>query len=577
MLGFGKKQKTIKGKLTVRSTILLLLTIVLLVTCVSIIITKFQYNDAIRLNSELVRMIGRSFDDTLLAFKHQLDFVTMNVDFQRELKLVPPDQADGSNEHWVKLRTSTVNSILNLDRIDSIYLYSLSGQVLMKWNFKAASIAYDPFLSIFKEEKYAPDGKVTTEMVDDCLTFNRTIRDTTTLEILGYVTMLFDKNKLESQLNEISGSEGRYLAVTDNEGNFIVGSKNSDSVMKSISENKETPLSDGTFIFNKAEKMLVSKYYCSNDDWILYSIVSYDTLLTATSLVNRIIVVIGLLMVCIAFWVENQTANEIVEPIKKMLNTVHKVSEEDYSVPAIVSSNDETKILADNINIMVRKIDNLVNINLRDEIRYKDAQLIALQAQINPHFLYNMLECICCMSELGKKDEVRKVTVAFSRMMKSIMSGEKTTTLHEELEFCEEVADLYKVLIDGELEVSIEDGLNANEVFVPRLMIQPLVENAFIHGIKPLGERGVVLVSVSEDCNTLVLTISDNGVGMSQEMVTKINKYLENGDSKDGESIGFGMKNVIDRISIFYGHKAKITVTSSVNWGTTVEVVVPYE
>ena len=87
----------------------------------------------------------------------------------------------------------------------------------------------------------------------------------------------------------------------------------------------------------------------------------------------------------------------------------------------------------------------------------------------------------------------------------------------------------------------------------------------------------MVLVSVSEDCNTLVLTISDNGVGMSQEMVTKINKYLENGDSKDGESIGFGMKNVIDRISIFYGHKAKITVTSSVNWGTTVEVVVPYE
>ena len=81
---------------------------------------------------------------------------------------------------------------------------------------------------------------------------------------------------------------------------------------------------------------------------------------------------------------------------------------------------------------MVRKIDNLVNINLRDEIRYKDAQLIALQAQINPHFLYNMLECICCMSELGKKDEVRKVTVAFSRMMKSIMSGEQTTTLHEE-------------------------------------------------------------------------------------------------------------------------------------------------
>ena len=139
------------------------------------------------------------------------------------------------------------------------------------------------------------------------------------------------------------------------------------------------------------------------------------------------------------------------------------------------------------------------------------------------------------------------------------------------------LTDLYKVLIDGELEVSIADGLNANEVFVPRLMIQPLVENAFIHGIKPLGERGVVLVSVSEDCNTLVLTISDNGVGMSQEMVTKINKYLENGDSKDGESIGFGMKNVIDRISIFYGHKAKITVTSSVNWGTTVELVVPYE
>ena len=577
MLKSRKRQKTIKGKLTVRSTVLLLLTIILLVTCVSIIITKFQYNDAIRLNSELVRMIGRSFDDTLLAFKHQLDFVTMNVDFQKELKLVPPDQADGSNEHWVKLRTSTVNSILNLDSIDSVYLYSLSGQVLMKWNFKASSIVYDQYLSKFNEENYSMDGKVTTEMIDDCLTFNRTIRDTTTLEKLGYVTMLFDKDKLESQLNEISGSEGRYLAVTDKEGNFIVGSKNSTLVMDSISKNKDSSLDDGAFMFIRTKKMLVSKYYCLNDDWILYSIVSYNSLLTATSLVNKIIVIIGLFMVCIAFLVENHTANEIVEPIYAMLNTIHKVSEEDYSVLVNIAPNDETQILADNINIMVSKIDNLVNINLRDEIRYKDAQLIALQAQINPHFLYNMLECICCLSELGKKDEVRKVTIAFSRMMKSIITGEKTTTLYEELEFCKEVADLYKVLIDGELEISIDDGLNVNEVFVPRLMIQPLVENAFIHGIKPLGEKGIVLVSVSEDCDTLVITISDNGVGMSQDMVKSINRYLENPDSKDVDNIGFGMKNVIDRISIFYGHKAKMTVLSSINWGTTVEVVVPYE
>ena len=230
------------------------------------------------------------------------------------------------------------------------------------------------------------------------------------------------------------------------------------------------------------------------------------------------------------------------------------------------------------MNHMNDQINILINQVLKGEIQYKDMQLQALQAQINPHFLYNTLECINSLAQLGRKEEVRTVTVAFSDITKSLLAEAKEVTIENELKYVEDFLKIYQIMLGNKLKYTIEIQAGLEKIMIPRMTVQPFVENAVLHGIKPCGREGTISVSVVLADAGILISVNDDGKGIEQERLESIEQYIDGlGLSGSSERIGVGMKNVIRRIRLYYGEDAGIHVSSFPDMGTTIDLMLPAE
>ncbi len=568
---------SIRAKLSISSTLVILLLIVLLEICVSTVVTQLQYADAIQVNRELVDSMGTSFDNIVNAFKRQINFVTYNSEFQEELQIVPTDAASLST-HINDLRSVMVLQVLAMSEVEGAYLYDTDGELITFWqkHYRTG----DPFiiLSDMDSSLFAENGKITSAIQGARLTFNRTIRDKSSLKCIGYISFIYDQDALQKQINTFINTDTRFVIVLNEENEVIAHNGKSAETLQSAIEQSLTiaPNESETLNVTGIGKALVSNYLCKSENWRIICVVAREQLIRSQSLTRQFILLLGILSIAIAVGVQTVTSRRIVKPIKKIVDTVHRVEAGDYSTPADVETNDEIKYLADSVNSMIHKTDVLINQNLRGEIRFRDAQLIALQAQINPHFLYNTLECINILAQMGRKEDVRRVTLAFSNMMKSLISSRKMVTIQEELDYSKELIEIYQVLLGDRLVCSFEVDPEFASVEIPRLMIQPIIENAVLHGIKPSQRKGHLNVGVSLSERGILLFVSDDGCGIPADQVAAILSYYRNPGEENKEEIGFGLRNVIDRIKLLYGDAASFSIQSSVNWGTTVHITIPY-
>ena len=192
--------------------------------------------------------------------------------------------------------------------------------------------------------------------------------------------------------------------------------------------------------------------------------------------------------------------------------------------------------------------------------------------------MYNTLECINALSQLDRKDDVRVVTGAFARLMKTKMSDRRFTTVREELACVEDFLQIYKVMQGEDLEYSIRMDAACADCAIPSLMIQPIVENAVLHGIVPSARKGACTVEVCMEEGLLHISVSDDGVGFLPDPWAAANAYLAGeATPEQKELLGIGMKNVIDRIRFVYGARGRIILLSDREWGTTFDFFLPGE
>lgn len=569
---------SIREKLSISSTLIILLLIVLLELCVSTVVTQLQYADAIQVNRELVDSMGISFDNIIAAFKRQINFVTYNSEFQKELQVVPTDAAS-LTAHINDLRSVMVLQVLAMSEVEGAYLYDTSGELITFWQKHYRS--GDPFiiLSSMDRSLFTASGKITSAMQDKRLTFNRTIRDKSTLKQIGYISFIYDQDALQKQINTFINTDTRFVIVLNEKNEVIAHNSKSPETLQSAIKQSLSIASNESETLSVAGigKALVSNYHCKGENWRIICVVAREQLIRSQSLTRQFILLLGVLTIAIAIAVQTVTSRKIAKPIHQIVDTVRRVEEGDYSTPADVHTNDEIMYLADSVNSMIHKIDVLINQNLRGEIRFRDAQMIALQAQINPHFLYNTLECINSLAQLGRKEDVRRVTLAFSNMMKSLISSRKMVTIREEIDYSKELIEIYQVLLGDRLTCSFEVDPEFANVEIPRLMIQPIIENAVLHGIKPSQRKGHLSVGVSLSEHGILFSVSDDGCGIPANHVAAIQNYYAHPGEELEEEVGFGLRNVIDRIKLLYGDAASFGIQSSLNWGTIVHITIPYE
>ena len=290
----------------------------------------------------------------------------------------------------------------------------------------------------------------------------------------------------------------------------------------------------------------------------------------------EISIIMIIIMVLGAFVFSVIISGSISKPIRLLSNITKQVAKGDLSVRSDIKSGAEVKILSESLNIMIEKLSNLIETVKVEQNNLRDAELKLLQAQINPHFLYNTLDAIMWLAEADKKQEVIAMVGSLSDYFRTSLSkGNDLITLEEELQHIKSYLEIQQFRYKDILDYNIYIPPELNHYRIPKITLQPLVENALYHGIKNKRGKGNINIGGKIAEENIILFVRDNGMGMKSERVRQIMCDLkEKADRQDTQF--YGLFNVNERLQLYYGKNYGLNITSIYTEGTTVEVYIPY-
>jgi len=278
----------------------------------------------------------------------------------------------------------------------------------------------------------------------------------------------------------------------------------------------------------------------------------------------------------IAAW---SLSKSIYAPIKKLHDVTTTITKNDLQALMTSDNVDEITELGMSFNIMIGKIKELLDSKIKEQENLKKAELRALQAQINPHFLYNTLDTIIWMAESKKTDQVVEIVSALSSFFRiSLSKGMDWITIGEEVERIRSYLTIQKMRYQDILDFKIEVDQDVAENTILKLILQPLVENALYHGIKNKRQGGEISIRAKRKGeNEILLEVEDDGIGFTPEKLAQLRTDLndDSGDINIKMESGFGINNVNNRIRLYYGKSYGVSIRSEYNTGTCVTLVIP--
>ena len=269
-----------------------------------------------------------------------------------------------------------------------------------------------------------------------------------------------------------------------------------------------------------------------------------------------------------------QITTGMLRPIQVLAQAAGRISKGDLDARADVDSRDEIAVLADRFNDMAGNIQTLVVKVREDEQKMRKADLRLLQEQINPHFLYNTLDNIVWLIEGNEPDEAVEMVVTLSEFFRLVLSkGKEFITIRQEEQHISSYLQIQEKRYHDILDYHIYIDPGIYEYQIPKLTLQPLVENALYHGIKYKRSRGMIEITGTQEGENLYLTVADDGVGMNEEELKKLEKEISR-PCKETES-GFGLANVNERIRMYFGAEFGMKIWSEKGSGTRITIEIP--
>jgi len=292
--------------------------------------------------------------------------------------------------------------------------------------------------------------------------------------------------------------------------------------------------------------------------------------LTSTAIVLSLLVLCFLFSYCFSFFLGRN--------IETLLNVVQEVKGGNLDIRFESRTKDEIGELGNTFNEMLERMNQIIDEKLKYEIKAKDAELTAkkyelnlLQAQINPHFLYNTLKTVQYMIFLKDDQAEKMIKLLINLFRTSIAKGEKIITFREELDHVKTYMQIQQIRFTGKFDVYYEIPEDILELYVLKLTLQPIVENAINHGLENCEKNGKLIISAEKHNDCLMINVKDNGIGISAEYLQELKKQMEG----NAEGRGIGITNVNERIQLHFGKQYGITIDSKKNHGTTVSLIFP--
>lgn len=273
----------------------------------------------------------------------------------------------------------------------------------------------------------------------------------------------------------------------------------------------------------------------------------------------------------------------ITKRIKKLADKTRRVSKGDFNEMVDVSGCDEVAELGTSINEMAMNLKQLIKevyesrIHMQEyEIKKKEAELNVLQSQINPHFLYNTLDAIRMHAIIGDQHELADMLVSLSSLLRySINRGKEIVAIEDEIKYVENYVSILNMRYDDSITLNLGIPKEMLGYRILKLVIQPLVENAFVHGLKMIKGPKTINVTGNLGNDTIQIDVEDNGVGMNETELVSINRDLEQVSRKEESNTSIGLNNVNSRIKLYFGAQYGIRLYSIQGKGTKVSLTLP--
>lgn len=310
---------------------------------------------------------------------------------------------------------------------------------------------------------------------------------------------------------------------------------------------------------------------------MVMEILDLETLKNDRLLIRQSVFLIFAACLAIGFILSYLFSSLVQKPIKRLVNHINEIAKGNFMQDPMLESEDEIGTIGKVVNSMAGQIDRLMEQRLEDEKEKSSLELKMLQAQINPHFLYNTLDSIKWIAVIQKNSGIVKVVTALSGLLKNMAKGfHEKVTVEKELEFVRDYVTIEKLKYVELFDVQIQvDDPRLEQARIVKLTLQPLVENAIFSGIEPSGKNGTILIHIYERNGLLYLVVRDDGVGIAPE---RIGGLLHDKEKLKGDRMSsIGLANVDRRIKLTYGEEFGLTIASEEGAYTEITIVVPLE
>jgi len=383
-----------------------------------------------------------------------------------------------------------------------------------------------------------------------------------------------NKSRLLQLIRSVLPSNDAQIFLFSNNGKMVTGTGPGSTEL----------LNDGAKETGMIKFRIDSRYY----KWSLVMLQPEDELYMESEKTKRYTYFIIGLSVTLALLISLAVYNEIASPLQKLLQGMRAVGSGNFGFKVETRRKDEFGHLTRAFNQMVQDQKHLIETYYEQQLRLANTELKFLQSQINPHFLYNTLDSIYWAAKNYEADEISEMVIHLSRFFRlSLNKGKETFTVEETIAHLHDYVRVQQLRFLDKFSVTYDIQEETRTIPVLKLLLQPLVENAILHGLESKPEGGQLTVTSRIEGDCLVLTVKDNGVGIPRERLAYIRDELDRlAKQKDATHLSFaqepvhdlyGLKNVMSRIKMLYGNRADLNILSAEGEGTTVTVTLPLD
>lgn len=385
-------------------------------------------------------------------------------------------------------------------------------------------------------------------------------------------------------MKDIPFSKGQHLMYVspDNEP-FVVDDPGFYQQSEQAGLLKElTPASGGRVTWSdKEEKYLVIYDISKKEGWKLIKPIPYKEIYEAATTTRKLNYFIGLLFLIVSVILVSFISNKITNPLKNLSLQMKRFSTGSFDAEAQVEGKDEIAYLSRHFNKMVEKTNELINERYKMKIVEKNAVLKALEAEINPHFLYNALQAISTKALKNNNDDIVDMVDNLAMTLRYCISGKDVVHAREELKHIERYLALQKARFGNRMQVAYQWEDPLLELEIPKLSIQTLVENCIKHALEKVSTTITITIEAHVTPSHTVISVTDDGPGFSGERLEQVRNSLQiqwedqgGEDAVESDTESIGLKNLNTRLKLLYGEAAGLAITSDAG-GTKMDMRLP--